>query len=126
MNEGVLMILDRMKTNPEEFSGIYNRWATILEEYDNVLSDDEAKAIKEELHKLRRAELTSAVMQELLREPTPVEVTPSTYTMNRIGRAPWSANTTDEQLEQLRIHMQKEAEKIRAQNPFKPFIGEIK
>jgi hypothetical protein len=70
MNDGVKMLLERMKTHPEEFVGKRLRWSYILEEYDNVLSEDEVKAIKDELKALRRSELTRAVMQELLMEST--------------------------------------------------------
>jgi hypothetical protein len=69
MNDGVKMLLERMKTHPEEFVGKRPRWSYILEEYDNVLAEDEAKAIKDELKALRRYELTRAVMKELLNEP---------------------------------------------------------
>lgn len=72
MNDGVKILLERMETNPEEFVGRPRRWEYILEEYDNVLAEDEAKAIKEGLRKLLRSEFTRAVMQELLRESTPV------------------------------------------------------
>lgn len=69
MNEGVLMILDRIKTNPEEFIG--TRWNPIIDQYLNVLTVDEAKAIKDELRALRRSEFTRVVMQEILKESTP-------------------------------------------------------
>jgi hypothetical protein len=69
MNEGVLMILDRIKTNPEEFVG--TRWNPIIDQYITVLTEDEAKAIKDELRALRRSEFTRAVMQEILKESTP-------------------------------------------------------
>ena len=69
MNDGVKMLLERMQTHPEEFVGKRPRWSYILEEYDNVLAEDEAKAIKDELKALRRYELTRAVMKELLNEP---------------------------------------------------------
>jgi len=93
MNEGVLMMLDRMKTNPEEFAGDYNRWSAILEQYDNVLAKDEAKAIKEELYKLRRAELTRTVMQEILREPTPVDMNTDKFTISTTNRDLWGSLT---------------------------------
>ena len=70
MNDGVKILLERMQTNPEEFVGRPRRWEYILEEYDNVLAEDEAKAIKEGLKELRRSEFTRAVMQELLMEST--------------------------------------------------------
>jgi hypothetical protein len=72
MNEGVLMLLDRMGTNPEEFttkdySG-YSRWSRLIDYYDNVLTDDERHALKTKQKELLRKELTQAVMQELLKK----------------------------------------------------------
>jgi hypothetical protein len=68
MNDGVKMLLERMQTHPEEFVGKRPRWNYILEQYQSVLAEDEAKAINDGLKELRRYELTRAVMKELLNE----------------------------------------------------------
>lgn len=109
MNDGVKMLLERMETNPEEFVGRGKRWDYILEEYDNVLAEDEAKAIKEGLHKLRRAELTRAVMQELLKEDT----SPLKELLNlKLSKSQAAGLKT-------------QADAIRAKHPFEPFCGEV-
>lgn len=127
MNEGVLMILERMKTNPEEFVGKHNRWESLIDHYRHVLTDEEFKSIKNVKDALEREEFTRSVMQEILREPTPVEIDPNTYTINRMG-------TTAEQLRALRLQntyhqqlaTQEQLDRIRAEHPFEPFCGEVK
>jgi hypothetical protein len=109
VNDGVKILLERMETNPEEFVGRGKRWDYILEEYDNVLAQDETKAIKEGLHKLRRAEFTRAVMQELLKEDT----SPLRELLN--------LKLSKTQADGLKA----QADAIRAKHPFQPFIGEI-
>jgi hypothetical protein len=126
MNDGVKLLLERMKTHPEEFVGKFNRWQTLFNNYSHVLTEEEIRVIKTHKSVLEREEFTHAVMQELMREPTPVEIDPSTHTINRMGRAPWGTGVTAEQLEALKLQMQTEAEKIRAEHPFQPFCGEVK
>jgi hypothetical protein len=126
MNDGVKILLERMQTHPEEFYGDYSKWTELINKFEKFFNANERALINGALTNIRREEFTSVVMQEILREPTPVEIDPSTHTINRIGRAPWDASVTETQLEQLKLHMQEEAEKIRAEHPFQPFIGEVK
>jgi hypothetical protein len=98
-----------METNPEEFVGRGKRWDYILEEYDNVLAEDESRAIKEGLHKLRRSEFTRAVMQELLKENT----SPLRELLN--------LKLSNTQAAGLKA----QADEIRAKHPFQPFTGEV-
>jgi hypothetical protein len=109
VNDGVKMLLERMQTNPEEFVGRPRRWEYILEEYDNVLAEDEAKAIKEGLKELRRSEFTRAVMQELLEENTSPLQELLKIKLNKSQAAGLKA----------------QADAIRAQHPFQPFTGEV-
>ena len=97
MNDGVKILLERMQTHPEEFYGSYNRWTEVLEKFEKFFHANERALINGALTNIRRDEFTRVVMQEILREPTPVEVDPDTFTLTTAGRM-----------------------------PFKPFIGEIK
>lgn len=126
MNDGVKILLERMQTHPEEFYGHYNKWTEVIDKFEKFFNANERALINGALTNLRREEFTRVVMQEILREPTPVEIDPNTHTINRMGRAPWGTGVTTEQLEKLKLTMQKEAEKIRAEHPFKPFCGEVK
>jgi hypothetical protein len=104
MNDGVKILLERMKTHPEEFVDAWNegssKWSGLLGYYNNVLTDEEKKAIDSGLLKLRRDTFTRIVMQEILREPTPVEIDPSTFTIKTAGRDPWGSST----LQHLEVH----------------------
>jgi hypothetical protein len=91
MNDGVKILLERMQTHPEEFHGDYNRWTEVIKRFENVFNANERALINGALTNLRREELTRVVMQELLREQTPVEIAPSTFTFTNVGRDPWGS-----------------------------------
>ena len=65
MNEGVKILLERMKTNPEEFID-GGKWKSLIEGYASYLNPDDYKLIREELNKLHQQRFTEQVMKELL------------------------------------------------------------
>ena len=85
MNDGVKILLERMQTNPEEFHGEHNRWSDAINKFEKFFNASERALINGALTNIRREEFTSIVMQEILREPTPVEIDPNTYTINNAG-----------------------------------------
>ena len=85
MNDGVKILLERMQTHPEEFHGSYNRWTEVIERFEKFFNVSERALINGALTNIRREEFTRVVMQELLHEPTPIEVDPKTYTINNVG-----------------------------------------
>jgi hypothetical protein len=86
MNDGVKILLERMQTHPEEFYGSYNRWTEVLEKFEKFFHANERALINGALTNIRRDEFTRVVMQEILREPTAVEIDPSTFTLKTAGR----------------------------------------
>lgn len=72
MNEGVKILLERIKTNPEEFyddtNGLHvtTRWGRILTDYQNFLDPEDRDALKEAMNKLHQEKFTQLVMKELL------------------------------------------------------------
>ena len=64
MNEGVKLLLERIKTHPEEFMK-GGRWINILAEYNEYIPD-ELKPLTDETRKLVANEFTKDVMRELL------------------------------------------------------------
>lgn len=86
MNGGVKILLERMSTHPEEFHGDYNKWIEVINKFEKFFTASERAMINGALTNIRRGEFTSLVMQELLREPIPVEVDPETYTIKTTGR----------------------------------------
>ena len=89
MNDGVKILLERMQTHPEEFHGEHNRWSDVINKFEKFFNTSERALINGALTNIRREELTHVVMQELLREQTPVEIAPSTFTFTNVGRDPW-------------------------------------
>ena len=94
MNDGVKILLERMKTHPEEFYGGYNRWTETIERFEKFFNASERALINGALTNIRRDEFTQIVMNEILREPTPVEVDPDTYTIKTAGRYAFNSPTT--------------------------------
>ena len=104
MNDGVKILLERMKTHPEEFVDETNlgatKWSGVLNYYDNVLTLEEKKAIQEGVLKLKREAFTKQVMEILLDEVKPVEIDPDTFTIKTAGRNMWGSST----LEHVEVH----------------------
>lgn len=96
MIQGMEILLERMKLRPEEFTGDYNRrqtkWDNLIDRYRHVLTDAEMKAYNDARHELERQQFTSAVVESLLDEPSPVEIDPNTYIFNTVGRDPWGSD----------------------------------
>lgn len=87
MNEGVKIILERMKTNPEEFVPDYDggttKWNGIIGRYHNFLTKEESEAIVEAqratVNEIMRERFTSAVMEELLAPKLEEQLTLNPY-----------------------------------------------
>lgn len=81
-NEGVQILLERMKTHPNEFDGLLkgaddfnnriftSRWGAVVAKYWPVLTDEEKQAIEAGLHEANRLNLTAAVMDTLINKDT--------------------------------------------------------
>jgi hypothetical protein len=107
MNDGVKILLERMQTHPEEFYGHYNRWTEVINNFEKYFNTSERALVNGALTNLRREEFTRVVLQEILREPTPVEIDPNTYTIKTAGRDPWGSTTLE--IQERTIRAQKNA-----------------
>lgn len=68
LNDGVQIILNRMKTNPEEFFDDGGRWRWIFKDtLREVMTEIEKAAIFEGLKEVRRLEITSRAASTVLR-----------------------------------------------------------
>jgi hypothetical protein len=68
LNNGVQIILNRMKTNPEEFFDDGGRWRWIFKDtLREVMTEIEKAAIFEALKEVRRVEITSRAASTVLR-----------------------------------------------------------
>jgi len=70
MNEGVKILLERMKTNPEEFIvngyAMGSKWGQLVAEHIEHLNAEDATALKEGISKIKQENFTREVMKELL------------------------------------------------------------
>lgn len=68
MNDGIQIILNRMKTNPEEFFEDGGRWKWIFKEVmREVMTETEKVAIHEHLKQVRRMEITAKAAATILK-----------------------------------------------------------
>jgi hypothetical protein len=77
MIDGMKIILERVKTHPEEFVndlGQISRWENLVQMYHHILTAEEKKAFDDALHELKRQRFTSRVLEILVEEPQPVVV----------------------------------------------------
>ena len=85
MNEGIRMLLERMKTNPEEFNieegTLYsnNKWSKFVHDAmrDEAFSEEERSAVREAFRQVRRDNFTSDVLRALT---TSEDFSPKTFT----------------------------------------------
>jgi hypothetical protein len=66
MNDGVAMLLERMKTNPEEFGVRDAKWSSLINSYIMHLEKEDRDALNEGMDKLMQQRFTEQVMQELI------------------------------------------------------------
>lgn len=95
MIQGMEILLDRMKTHPEEFlrdySNALNKWDRLIDHYRHVLTNEEMKAYNDAKHELERQQFTANVLETLLAEPS--QLAPETLTFRTQGRDPWVSST---------------------------------
>jgi len=81
MNDGVALLLERMKTHPEEFGVRDAKWSLLINSYIMHLEKEDRDALNEGMDKLMQQRFTEQVMQELIdpksENPYPYLVIPS-------------------------------------------------
>jgi len=73
MNDGVKLLLERIKTHPEEFvhnqAGLFganSRWHMLVQSYDNYLDPEDRNALHKAMNEVMAEKFTEAVMKELM------------------------------------------------------------
>ena len=66
MNDGVALLLERMKTNPEEFGVRDAKWTSLINNYIMHLEKEDRDALNEGMDKLMQQRFTEKVMEELI------------------------------------------------------------
>lgn len=70
MNNGLKIIIERMKTNPEEFQQPKFRrgWAIIVEQFWDILTDEERTEYRKALREVTLSKFEEEVLKELMRD----------------------------------------------------------
>ena len=68
MNDGVKILLERMKTHPEEFVSEYgsSKWGSLIVAYKEHLDPEDRQAITEGMKIVLQQRFTERVMEELI------------------------------------------------------------
>jgi hypothetical protein len=69
MNDGVKILLDRMKTHPEEFAvgeGVIGKWDSLIREYETILDLEDITLFRQARNKLLQQQFTESVLKELI------------------------------------------------------------
>lgn len=68
MQTGTQILIERMKTNPEEFSGIGSKWANVLSIAEEYLPEEDKKALNEAYQQMRIDHFNEEVLKTLAGE----------------------------------------------------------
>jgi hypothetical protein len=133
MNDGMKIILERMKTHPEEFKDTDNpfayegKWVGLVHRYESNLPEEDMKAFKDAVDAMRQEEFTAKVMEELL-DPNseqleldlhPIKIFPSSPPrMQQAGQTPVPSTNSTSLKELL-------AEKAEAKKQHKTIFGKL-
>lgn len=66
MNDGVKILLERMKTNPEEFGGVYSKWNQVISAHIAFLEEDDRKAITKGIDEIMQQRFSEEVIKTLI------------------------------------------------------------
>jgi hypothetical protein len=68
MNDGVKILLERMKTNPEEFVSEHgsSKWGSLIVAYKEFLEPEDRQALTDSMNVVLQQRFTEKVMEELI------------------------------------------------------------
>jgi hypothetical protein len=72
MMDAVKILLERMDTNPEEFTR-HGPWGSIIHEYKDLIPPDEVELLDRKMDEVRVKQFTAAVIEQLMQEKVPTE-----------------------------------------------------
>ena len=67
MENGVKILIERLKTNPEEFGGTEDRWTHIINKFRVYLSAEDSVALEEALRPLIMEKFNKEILNTLMR-----------------------------------------------------------
>ena len=95
MNDGVKILLERMKTNPEEFvveEGVVGKWDNIVRAYESALNPEDAKAYKDARNALLQQQFTEKVLEGLV-DPKPLKDSEIPIRIGQMSAMPLAGTT---------------------------------
>ena len=134
MNEGVKILIERIKTNPEEFTigdgGFHtlSKWGRLIADYQTYLEPEDCEILKSAINKLHQQTFTEKVMKELLApeddslgkpwyatraKGTPLAGTTQGLYANGIGGNATLIEAQKYQMEQMKLHLDAHREAIK-------------
>ena len=75
MNDGVALLLERMKTHPEEFvieEGVPAKWDNLIRSYETILDPEDVALFRQARGKLLQQQFTEKVLEGLV-DPKPLK-----------------------------------------------------
>lgn len=127
MNEGVKILLERMKTNSEEFT-TQEKWGHLIQSHKMFLNEEDARSLDNALNELMQQRFTEKVMTELLApeddslgkpwyatraKGTPLAGTTQGLYANGIGGNATLIEAQKYQMEQMKLHLDAHREAIK-------------
>ena len=127
MNEGVKILLERMKTNSEEFT-TQEKWGHLIQSHKMFLNEEDARSLDNALNELMQQRFTEKVMKELLApeddslgkpwyatraKGTPLAGTTQGLYANGIGGNATLIEAQKYQMEQMKLHLDAHREAIK-------------
>jgi len=89
MNDGVALLLERMKTNPEEFAGDSpTKWKNLIENYRPYLEAKELQLLDDGMKELMRQRFVEKVMGEIIEPNIPAQRMPREITTTSTSNTP--------------------------------------
>lgn len=70
MMDAVKILLERMDTNPEEFTR-HGPWGSIIHEYKDLIPPDEVELLDRKMDEVRVKQFTAAVIEQLMQDKNP-------------------------------------------------------
>ncbi|WP_396189653.1 hypothetical protein [Flavobacterium sp.] len=67
MENGVKILIERLKTNPEEFVGVNNRWMNMIETYKEYMSAEDRVALEDALRPVLMDKFNEQILYKLMR-----------------------------------------------------------
>ena len=139
MNEGVKILIERMKTNPEEFTGtsLSTKWGQIIRLYEDYLEPEDQKALSAGVNKIQQQAFTETVMKELLAPEEDDSLGKQWYTkQTAMPLGVWANAAVDSQsykdaqqlqMEQVKLHLDAHREALKAEEkkPHKTLFGKL-